>query len=197
MWVALTRWYAAPAVNVNTAPPDDARPAHRRWSRCRARHIVAHLPQLSARPADEGAYGDRGIAVEGVRTPWSSSARGTWRRRARLAGRDRPGCCWQFFTRPALPGQIDTGTSLLTNFVMLVLAMVAIFVVTKITLSGSRTVDVNALRLLALALAVGCIGLSAGRPGDDAAELLRRADIAMYAAKVRGGRAGTFASPRA
>jgi predicted signal transduction protein with EAL and GGDEF domain len=49
MWVALTRWYAAPAVNVNTAPPDDARPAHRRWSRCRARHIVAHLPQLSAR----------------------------------------------------------------------------------------------------------------------------------------------------
>jgi hypothetical protein len=65
---------------------------------------------------------------------------------------------WQFFTRPALPGQIDTGTSLLTNFVMLVPAMVAIFVVTKITLSGSRTVDVNALRLLALALAVGCIG---------------------------------------
>jgi hypothetical protein len=103
---------------------------------------------------------------------------------------------WQFFTRPALPGQIDTGTSLLTNFVMLVPAMVAIFVVTKITLSGSRTVDVNALRLLALALAVGSIG---GAPGGLATTPPNccAAPISPCTRPRREGRAGTFASPRA
>ena len=65
---------------------------------------------------------------------------------------------WQFSTRPQLNGEIRTGTPLLSGLVVMVVGLVAVFALIKVTMSGSRTVDAGALRLLALGMALGCLG---------------------------------------
>jgi diguanylate cyclase (GGDEF)-like protein/PAS domain S-box-containing protein len=65
---------------------------------------------------------------------------------------------WQFSVRDALEHGYDNRYALIAALMSMVLALVAVFALVKVALTGTSTVDPVALRWLGLALVVGCVG---------------------------------------
>ena len=65
---------------------------------------------------------------------------------------------WHFQTRPMLADKVDEISSIVVSGIAMVLALVTVFAVAKVILSGHAFVDKGSLRLLAFAIVVGSLG---------------------------------------
>ncbi|MEV0128610.1 EAL domain-containing protein [Dactylosporangium sp. NPDC050688] len=96
---------------------------------------------------------------------------------------------WQFWLRPSLEQDSGNRTAFLTGLVTLVVALLALFAIVKVALTGSSTVDRAALRWFGLAIVVGALAsapealLPAGAPSPSQAAVPLSCLFAVFAAR--------------